>query len=156
MIVFENSFCQFMAKLRIFGNWFSHSRLEKSVSYSFGPPGIIKIHIQAPILVFCNCLFFEILRIDFFQKICKKIQIFWFKLVDTPNSSKFSEFFFPFNPRFRRYRTFKKKRQSKSYIFGTNEKLGINPCFQLLRKTSFFDAKWKLGKNSFFLEKPGY
>ena len=70
--------------------------------------GIIKIHFQAQISVFCNCLFFKILRIDFFQKKCKKIPIFWFKLVDKPNSSKFFEFFFPFNPRFFRYRTFKK------------------------------------------------
>ena len=130
MIVWKNSFCQFPAKLRIFGYWFSQPRLEKSIYYSFGPLGIIKIHFQAPISVFCNCLFFKILRIDFFQEKCKKIQIFWFKLVDTPNSSKFSEFFFPFNPRFCRYRTFKKK---KTII------------------VIYIWDKWKVGHKSMFL-----
>ena len=143
MIVWKNSFCQFPAKLRIFGYWFSHPRLEKSIHYSFGPPGIIKIHFQAPILVFCNCLFFKILRIDFFQEKCKKIQIFWFKLVDTPNSSKFSEFFFPFNPRFCRYRTFKKKKTIIVIYIWDKWKVGHKSMFSTFTKNQFFRCQMK-------------
>ena len=45
--------------------------------------------------------------------------------------------------------------QSWTYIFGKNEKLSINSCFQLSRKTSFFDAKCKLDKNWIFFKSLG-
>ena len=143
MIVFENSFCQFLAKFRVFDNWFFNHRLEKSVSYSFRPPVITKNHFQAPILVFCNCLFFEILKIDFFPKKCQKIHFFWFKLVDTSNSLKFSDIIFSFNPRFCRYRTFTKIQTMVVIYIWEKWKVMHKFMFSTFTKNQFFRCTLK-------------